>query len=240
MRSAALLLIALALGGCETTAEKSAQLEKAALLKAKTKAAGIAGLSVKSVSRKIKVLATAIIPGNEGGAAVVTVANTSASALSRIPISIDVKDSSGKSIYSNSAPGLSPSLVSIASLPAHGILTWVDDQIQASGRPASVSARVGEGSAVTGALPAIVVKETAQNEESGESGAEGTVSNPSTVSQQELAVYGVARSGARIVAAGRAVIPQVKPGASMHFQLFFVGSPKGAQLHFAAPSMPGG
>lgn len=241
MRAAALVLVALALGGCETTAEKSAQLEKAALLKAKTHGAvAKAGLTVTSVSRKIRVLSAAIIPGKEGGAAVVTIANTSAGALSGIPISIDVKDSSGRTLYTNSAPGLSTSLASVASLPAHGTLTWVDDQIQGSGTPASVTARVGEGSPVIGALPAVVVRETAQNEEAGEAGAEGTVSNPSKVPQQELAVYAVARSGGRIVAAGRAVIPQVKAGATAHFQLFFVGSAKGAQLQFAAPPTPAG
>jgi hypothetical protein len=243
-RAALLVLIALALGGCQTTAEKSAQLEKAADAKEKAEAArgvhGKSGLTVTTESKRIKVLSTAVLSGKEGGAAVVTITNTSPTALRDIPISIAVRDSSGKTIYSNSAPGLSPSLVSVASLGPRGTLTWVDDQIQASGTPASVRARVGEGTPVTGSLPSIEVKNATQTEESaGEAGAEGTVANPSQVSQQELAVYAVARRGGKVVAAGRAVIPEVKRGASEHFQLFFVGSPKGAAVQFAAPPSAG-
>jgi hypothetical protein len=238
VRLAALVLVGLALGGCESTAEESARLEKAAHLKEATRGQhGQAGVTVTTASKHIRVLSTTVISGSEGGAAVVTLQNTSAAALRQVPISIAVKDSAGKTIYSNNAPGLSPSLVSVALLAPHGQVIWVDDQIQASGTPASVTARVGEGVAVAAPVPHLEIKETKPTEESsGEAGVEGTVVNHSQVPQQELAVYAVARRGGKIVAVGRSVIPEVKPGASARFQLFFVGSPKGAQIEFAAPA----
>jgi hypothetical protein len=41
--------------------------------------------------------------------------------------------------------------------------------------------------------------------------------------------------GGRIVAAGRAVLPEVGAGQRAPFQVFFIGSPQGAQLQASAP-----
>jgi hypothetical protein len=49
-------------------------------------------------------------------------------------------------------------------------------------------------------------------------------------------VYAVARKGGRIVAAGRAVLPEVAPGASIPFQAYFVGNPSGARIQASAPA----
>jgi hypothetical protein len=48
-------------------------------------------------------------------------------------------------------------------------------------------------------------------------------------------VYGLARRGGRIVAAGRAVLPEVAANASAPFQAFLVGAPQGATLEASAP-----
>ena len=66
-------------------------------------------------------------------------------------------------------------------------------------------------------------------------GAEGTIENHSAVEQRELVVYGLARRAGRIVAAGRAVLPQLAAGGAVHFQLFFLGDPHGAQLTIEVP-----
>ncbi len=126
--------------------------------------------------------------------------------------------------------------MSAALLPAHGTSTWIDDQVQASGVPASVAAKVGEGEAVAGAIPRLSVEGTHLIESAG-SGieAEGKLVNHSTVGQRELVLYAVARRAGRIVAAGRALIPQAEAGSSSNFQVFFIGSPKGAQLEVSAP-----
>jgi hypothetical protein len=50
----------------------------------------------------------------------------------------------------------------------------------------------------------------------------------------------LARKDGKIVAAGRAVLAEVKPGASVPFQAFFVGDAKGAKLEVSAPPTTSG
>ncbi|HYM55368.1 MAG TPA: hypothetical protein VES97_08400, partial [Solirubrobacteraceae bacterium] len=90
--------------------------------------------------------------------------------------------------------------------------------------------------AAAGAIPRISVQGTRLYEDPTNGvGAEGTVVNHSAIGQRELVVYAVARRGGRIVAAGRAVVPVLAPNLPTRFQVFFVGSPQGAQLAFEAP-----
>ena len=124
VRLAALALVALALAGCETTAEKSARLEKAAKLAQKQAAAhgvvGKQGVSVAHVSRIIKVTGTTVLHSPEGAAVVVTLHNTSATAQRKIPIAITVHDASGATVYTNNEPGL----VALAGFGASDSRTW--------------------------------------------------------------------------------------------------------------------
>ncbi len=239
MRIAALALLALALSGCESTQQKSAQLEKAALAHEKAIGGNPAhhGLSIIHLSTRVHVLSTTLIKGAEGTAVVVTLANTSATAIRDVPIALAVSDAQGAVVYTNSAPGLSQSLVSVPLIPAHGQGVWVYDQVAASGTPATASAKVGEGTAVTGPIPLMTVEQAHVFEESATStGAEGNIVNHSTIEQQELLVDALALRAGKIVAAGRAVIQQVPAGVPTRFQLYFSGSPKGAQLQVTAPA----
>jgi hypothetical protein len=233
---AALALAALALTGCETTAEKSAKLERAA--KAHERAAGppTGGLAIARASHVVKVLATAVVHSREGSAAVVRLRNTSAHALRRVPIEIHVLDAHGRSIYANTVPGLGPALTAVALLPAHGDVSWVDDQIQAAGVPASVHAVVGEAASVSSAVPQLAISGARSTEAGSEPAAEGSVVNHSAVAQRELVVYAVASKGHAAVAAGRAVLQQVPARATVSFQLFFIGDPRGARVQFSAPA----
>jgi hypothetical protein len=118
----------------------------------------------------------------------------------------------------------------------HGQLTWIDDQVTSTPASPSATAEVGEGTTVEGPVPAIAVVGAHIFEEPGSGfGAKGAVVNHSTVAQAELVVYATARRGARILAAGRAVLSQVPAGASVPFQLYFIGDPRGAQLQVSAP-----
>ena len=234
--AAAGLLALLALSGCESTQEKSAQLEKSAH---HTRLAE-RGLSIVKQSTDVSVLGAVLVHGAEGAAAVVTLRNDSAHALRDVPIAITVKDAHGNTVFQNNAPGLEAALTSLGSLPAHGLATWVDDQVPASCAPASVSAIAGVSPAVNGALPEIEVTGVRPSEESGSATAAGTVRNRSTVAQQSLVVYVVARRAGRVVAAGRAILPEVAPGAAVPFQAFLVGSSAGTKLEASAPaSTPG-
>lgn len=224
-------LLATALAGCETTQEKSARLEK----EAKHVALARTGLSVTRPSAVIHVREAIVLHGAETAAVLVVLDNASSRAQERVPISITVSDENGKPVFSNDAPGLEAGLVSIASVPAHAEAFWVDDQLPAGAKPARVSARVGEGTAAS-AVPQIAIASVHQTEGAATGpGVAATASNRSRVAQQSLTVFAVARRAGHVVAAGRAVIPELAANASAPFQLFFVGSAQGAQLRLIAP-----
>jgi hypothetical protein len=237
---AALVLLALALAACESNQERSAKLEKAAKLHegeaAKRRALAQRALTITRASSKVKVTATAVVHDSEGAAAVVTLRNVSDTSLRDVPIEITVRNAHGASVYSNAVPGLSPTLASIALIPAHGIETWIDDQVQATSTPTSVSAKVGEGAPVAGTIPRLTVEGARLSEAQ----AEGNLVDRSAIAQQEVVVDAVARRAGRIVAAGRAVLANAPAGASTPFQIFFVGDPAGAQLEVEAPATTSG
>src|SRR4029077_14894908 len=119
VRAAAVLPALLALGvlvalsGCETTAEKSAKLERAA------HHAHLAekGLTIGKQSADVRVLNAIVVHGHEGNAAVLTLRNDSAHALRAAPIAITVRDARGATLFQNNAPGLEAALTSLGSLP---------------------------------------------------------------------------------------------------------------------------
>jgi hypothetical protein len=232
-QSAALVLVALALSGCETTQEKSAKLEKTA----KHVTLAQKGLSITRASTQVEVLGATVVRNSASAAAAITVRNATAHALRSAPIAITVRNAHGQTVFQNNAPGLEAALTSIASLPAHGTVTWVDDQIPASGAPASVSAVVGVAPTASGPEPRIEIEGPRLGETPGE--ASGTVHNRSQVAQRSLVVFAVARRGGKIVAAGRAVLPEVAAGASTPFQMFFIGgdpAASGTRIETSAPA----
>jgi hypothetical protein len=228
----ALALGAVSLAGCETTAEKSAKLERAAK---RIAPAQQQGLSIAHASSIVKVLSATLVRGTEGTAAVLTLHNSSTRAIRGVPISISLRDAQGTTVYTNGTPGLAKTLTSLALLPAHGDGVWIDDQIP--GTSATIlAAKVGEGTPTSGAPPRLAVRKAQlAKDPSGAATVEGTIANPSSTGQSELVVYALARRGGHVVAAGRAVLASLAPGASAPFQAFFVGVPAGAQLQLSAP-----
>jgi hypothetical protein len=237
VRATALVLLALALTltGCETTAEKSAKLERQALKANPGPTTAAKNLSIGHTSTTIKVLAETLLHSSEGAAVAITLRNLSAHAQAEAPIAFAVKGSRGSALYSNSTAGLAHSLVSVPLIAAHGEVTWIDDQVTAAGS-GTVTAKVGEGTAAVGALPRISVSGGQPFEEPGSGfSVKGTVQNHSAVSQRELVVYAIARRSGKVVAAGRSVLTEVPGGASIPFQVFFIGDPRGARVQLSAP-----
>ncbi|HEX4186973.1 MAG TPA: hypothetical protein VHY83_03645 [Solirubrobacteraceae bacterium] len=237
MRWIVLALVGLTLTGCETTAERSAKLERQAKLAASREHRPQQTVTFTRESADVKVVRAELLHGSEGAAAVVTVRNGSAHALRAVPIALTVADSAGRVVFQNNAPGSEAALVSIASIPAHGTLTWVDDQIPASGSPAKVSARAGEAAPLRGSLPKVAVAGVHLIEDPANgAGAAGTASNHSTAAQHALVVYVLARRRGHAIAAARAVLPELGAGSSLPFQAFFVGDPHGGTLQASAPA----
>jgi hypothetical protein len=226
-----LALAVLTASGCETSAEKSAELEKSAL-KAQAARPAAHGLQITRANPDVKVVATTLLHSSEGSAAVVTLRNSSSHALHDVPIAVELVGAGGQVVYTNTEAGVAKSLISVGLVPAHGVLSWVDDQIRGSG---TLRVRIGPAPTASGPIPSVAVSRAQLSEEAGGAGALGTVTNHSGVAQQELVVFAIARRGGRIVAAGRSVLPTLPGGSSAHFQAFLVGAAAGARLAASAP-----
>lgn len=186
-------------------------------------------------SPDVRVLGAEVIHGHEGSAAIVRLRDTSKEPILAAPIAIVVRDGEGRTIYQNNAPGEDESLTKVSLQP--GVETvWIDDQVHTEAAPASASAKVGEGSHPSGATPKLSVEGLHVTGSGSEASAEGSVRNQSGRTQYNLVVFVLARKGTRIVAGGRAVLPEVLPGASDSFQVYFVGDPAGATLEASAPA----
>jgi hypothetical protein len=179
-----------------------------------------------------------LVHGSEGAAAAVTVRNESPRAQQHVPVAITLTDAHGHAVFSNySAGGAEAALTAVPSIPAHGELTWVDDQLPPKSTAVTLSALVGEGAALGSAAPAISVSGVHAVEEASGPGAAGTVENHSKTAQLHLVVFAIARRGSQVVAAGRAVLPEVAAGSSAPFKLFLIGNAQGAQLQASAPAV---
>ncbi len=183
----------------------------------------------------MQVLGSAVVHSREGTAVAVALRNTSRHTLGDAPIELTVRDAKGSVLYQNSTPGLQPSLTKVPLLVPGKTVVWVDDQVQVAGTPASASALVGEAKAAS-AAPKIEVVSAHSSTSGGEASESGSAANRSAVPQTNLVVYAVARRAGKIVAAGRAVLPEVEAGTSVPFQIYFVGNPQGAQIEVSAPA----
>lgn len=222
----ALLAAALA-AGCESTQSKSARLEA----NADTSLDEEKGVDVKKENPDVKVLSTSTLKDKNGEAVVVRLRNVGKEALANLPIAVKLADRAGKSVYTNTQPGLETALAHIAFLKPGQELFWVNDQVVSTGRPAQADTKIGAAKSVTGSTPQIEIR-GAHLERDPVSGiaAKGRVFNHSQVLQRRLPIFCVARSRDTVVAAGRAILEKVKPGKGAPFTIFFIGDPRGARL----------
>lgn len=233
------LVAAIGFGACQSTQDKSAELEAESSGKLKTEA----GLTIKHVNPDVRVTSTALLSGPEGSAVVVGLHNDSGENLVDVPIAVDVTDTTGGTYYKNDIAGIEPALAAVPYIPAHGDAEWVNDQVLGAGKPKSVKVKVGTGgSTFSGAMPEIEVSQPKLEGDpvSGVS-ATGTVVNRSGTDQRRLLLYVVARKGGRVVAAGRGALEHLKPEAkTLRYTVFFVGDPGGAALELSElPTLAG-
>ncbi len=225
-------LAVLALSGCESTQDKSARLEKEGKSAVNEK-----GLEVTKKNAAVKVTEQTAISDENGAAVAVLVENKSSRPLVDLPISIDVKDAKGTSLFKNDDPGVERSLVAVPYVKPHGTVIWVNDQVLVSTRPASIAATVGNGKKSSGkSLPKITISGVRYHNDPIEGNeALGTITNHSKIAQRKLVLFGIARKDGKIVAAGRAQVSKLKAGKHKKFHLFFIGNPKGAKITIDAP-----
>jgi len=234
----ALAGVALVVTGCESTQEQSARIG-AELGPVKQEK----GLHITRPSKDVKVVSTTLLTEPEASAVVVRVHNGSDKDLVDVPIAIDVLDAKGNSVYKNDIPGIEPELAAIPFVAAGADVDWVNDQILATGKPASVKATVGAGGTpYSGEQPKISVS-APKVEGDPYSGvlAGGNVVNETGEDEGRLLLYAVASKGGKIVAAGRGAIERLKPEPKpLPYNIYFVGDPRGGEVTVTDfPTLPG-
>jgi hypothetical protein len=233
------LLVVAGLSGCESTQSRSAELEKEG-----EKALVVdAGLKIEKESSDVKVTSSALLTDSYGSAVVVSLHNSSSENVVDVPILIDVLDAKGKSVYRNDIPGIEPALAAVPYIPAGGDANWVNDQVQASGKPESVKVKVGAGGdAYSGPMPDIDVSApTIEGDPVSGMEATGTVVNRTGQDQERLLLYAIGTQGGKVVAAGRGAIEHLKGTKKpLHYDIFFIGNPKGTDVELTQyPTLPG-
>lgn len=227
------LCACLALSACQTTQQLSAERAKHA------KGLGVQRkLSIGRLNPDVQVRRTAVVQDANGIAAVVELRNTGHRAQAALPLAIAVTDARGRALYRNDVAGLEDSLVSLPVLERGQDAFWVDNHVVAAGRPARVQARVGAArSGAPARVPSLRIAGARLGSDSDGVFARATIVNGSQVEQRRLAIFCVARRGARVVAAGRAIVDRLAPAGArpVRFTVFFIGNPRGARLSFSAP-----
>jgi hypothetical protein len=214
--------------GCQSTQDKSARIAAELGPVSQEK-----GLRIAKRSEEVEVVETTLLSDVNGSAVVVELRNDSGRDLVEVPILIDVLDAMGRSVYRNDIPGIEPALAAVPFIPAGGEMAWVHDQVLASGKPASARVRVGvSGETFSGEQPEVSVSEPKlEGDPYTGVAAGGEVLNVSGEDLDRLLLYGVAREGSRIVAAGRGAIEPLKAnGKDVAYNIYFIGDPRGADL----------
>lgn len=234
----ALAGVALVVTGCESTQDKSAKIaaELGPVQQEK-------GLEIGRESKDVEVVSTKLLSDANGSAAVVRLRNRSKDDLVGVPIEIDVLDAKGRSVYTNTIPGIEPALAAVPFIEAGGEVEWVHDQVLASGKPAKVEVKVGEGGRpFDGEAPKVSVSEP-KLEGDPYSGilAGGNVTNEAGEDLDRLLLYAVASKGGEVVAAGRGAIEPFKDKPKPQpYNIYFIGDPRGADIEVTEfPTIPG-
>jgi hypothetical protein len=224
------------LAGITLTACSSSQ-DKAKKIQEQAQAAAPKPLVIPHPAKDIQVTGTTLLHDQNGDAVVVELQNQSHQTLVDVPILIDLRDAKGKSVYKNDTPGLDFALNHVAVIKPHETFAWVNDQLQPSGLPKSAKVTVGPPESKAPAqLPEIVVSTPRLGHDISGAKVSGTVTNRSHLDQTKLVLFAVARSGGRIVAAGRGIIKKSKVGARPSpYVIFFIGDPAGGDVTVQAP-----
>jgi len=227
---AAAALVALTVSGCETTQEVSAKIG----LRLGHQSAKTGTTRIGAANRSVRVVTTALIPGNPAAVAL-ELTNTTARAQAAIPILIDVKDAKGAVVYRNDTKGIEVSIQQLALLGVHATAWWVDNEVLAGASAgATVEAKVGAAGGAPRAAPAITVAGVSASNAFPGPHVDVTLHNRGASGRSGLAVYAVAIRGGKVVGAGRALVPELGPGASAAAEIPMTGTVSGAKISITA------
>jgi hypothetical protein len=213
---------------CESTEQESARLGR----EGKHLLASQGTLQLGAANPRVHVSDVTLLSVSGRTAVAARLTGVGDSSQVNVPVLVDVLGANGKSLYSNSAGGLDPSLQRVGLLRPGRAAWWVDDQILTAQSPSVAHVRVGSGSRpVSGSLPAITASVVSVSSQAGLSVVNGKLVNHSARAQKRVPVFAVATRTGRVLAAGRALVSM--PGGStapVSFQIFLVGDPAGASV----------
>jgi archaellum component FlaG (FlaF/FlaG flagellin family) len=228
------LAASVAISACESTQDKAkkAQAEGAAIAQASQ-----VKLTIPKPDKSIQVLDSVVLHDDYGDAVAVELKNTGKEPVVNAPILVKLIGAGGKQIGANDTAGLDLTLNHVPLIEPGQTVTWVNDQLQLPAAAKSAKVQVGppETAAPKGPLPQIEAGPAKVENNPVGLLAKGSLKNKSQVEQLKLSVYVVARSGGKIVAAGRGVVKSLKPGKPGRYSAFFIGDPKGADVTVEAP-----
>ena len=225
-------LLAASLSACESTQQESAQIGREGSHRTSTPAA----LKLGAANRDVHVADTTVLSSGGRTAVAARLTSTGPTAQADIPLLVTVTGSTGKSVYSNQAGGLEASLQRMALLGAHQSGWWVDDQVLTAQTAKAATVLVGTGRQVAGGSPALSTRDVSTAEQGGIAVVSGTLVNGSATARSKVPVFAVAQRGGKVLAAGRAVVPELpgRAGAAAPFQVFLIGNPAGAPIELTA------
>jgi hypothetical protein len=229
--ASAVLAALLVLSGCaDSTQRKNDRAE----LQARRRVAGREAQRVVRHSPDVQVTDVALVRDSRSTAIVVDLRSSAARPLTDLPVTVGVARAGGRRRALNTRPGLAWFQTHVPAIAAGGRATWVFRTrrgVRANGRPyATVGAPPRPPLSSAGSLPSI---ETSAAAVAGRT-ARARVENASGVPQSGLQVVAVERSGGRYVAAGRAALASLAPGASATVRVRLTGRPRGRAVRFLA------
>ncbi len=229
-------LSALLVTGCESSQDKAARVQK--INEARQKVAA-QPLTVAKVDRRIKISEVAVLRGKDTDAVVVTVVNTTSKPIADLPIAVNLLNSAGKVIATNTDPGTDHWLNHIPLLRPGKSFSWVNDQFEPLPAARKATVRIGSGAVVPRPYPdAQLIKTRFFADPISGAAFTGKAKGNAPVLQERLVIFSVGRQGGRIVAAGRGVLEKLLPngGKPAGFTIFYVGAnPKSVSLSNEAP-----
>ncbi len=225
------LAAAVALTGCESTVEKAKKLSAEG-----TAAFHQKGIDVRATNKQIHILGSEVIRDANGTAVVIEMRNSGSKPVFDAPISINVRDRAGQSVFQNNTPGLEADLAHVPLVLPGKVFDWVNDQVLPSGTPAKVDARIGDGTSPRSEIPRMEISGVSlTHDPTSGYAATGRVTNRSKIAQLHLVLFATARRRGRIVAAGRAIVTRLKAGTHYEFHAYLTGNPTGGELSITAP-----
>ena len=208
--TAVCLLAAVLLSACQSSQDLN---EKRKVIAEKQRQLANLPLNIGPIDRRIKLLGVTTLNNPDRSAVVLSLRNTSGQNLKDIPVRILVSSRKGaRPFYDNTAPGFGADLNHIPLLRAGEQFDWINDEVS-GGKAAYVKASVGTGKAVGNVPPdAKLMGFRWWNDAVSGWAYRGRAKASSSITQLRMFVYGVMRSGGRIVGAGRSAIDRLAPG----------------------------